>query len=238
MLSCSAQRKSVYCDCGIVTYTLKKFDSRIGDYAVDETFWQQPGIWYRDSLDIEEIKSLTIEEDSLGKEARSVGLLHFTFIDIPARSLYDYTSFSDTARLIKAYTHPDSLPVPGGWTFYIPAKDYPGFDPPVAIGDTSIDGVSYKRRRIGYTNPSLPEQEKQELIAYFRCDKKIPMQFSLLKSFSHKIGCSCVRIDHLPASPGLIPLSQQIEYVADRLTAEEMKVFDAWEQYAKKHPVK
>lgn len=235
--SCSAQNTNIHSGCGMIKYALKKFDKQRNEYIIDETFWQNPRIWYKDSLAIEEIKGLTIEEDTLGKETRTVGLMHFTFIDIPTRSLYEYTSFSDTARLIRKYTQPDSVIVPGGWTFYAPAKEYPGFDPPEILSDTSINGVAYKRRRIKYANPSSVGQKKQESIAYFRCDKKGKMLFSLLKNFSKEIGCPCVRIDHLPDTAGFFPVLQQVEFVSDELTAEELKVFNAWEKNAKNNPL-
>ena len=235
-LSCSVQKNKAQYSCGIIKYALKKFDKQTNEYITDETFWQNPRIWYKDSLAIEEIKGVTIQQEANGKETRSVAVMHFTFIDIPSRSLYEYTSFSDTARLLRKYTQPDSVIVPGGWTFYAPAKEYPGYDLPETMSDTSINGVLYRRMRIKYTNPSLPWQAKQIYVAYFRCDKKDQMIFSLVKDFGEKLGCPCTRLDEMVPSD-VISLSQQIEFVADKLTAEEIKVFDTWEKNAKNNPV-
>ncbi|MET0393584.1 MAG: hypothetical protein ABW019_10610 [Chitinophagaceae bacterium] len=221
----------------MIKYALKKFDRQSNDYIIDEGFWQNPRIWYKDSLAVEEIKGVWISEDSSGNETRFVSVSHFTFIDIPTRSLYDYSSFSDTARLIRKYTHPDSIPVPGGWTFYNPSKEFPGYAPPVKMSDTTISGISYQRMMIGYTDPSSPSPSESRFIAYFRCDKKDWMIFSMVKYFAEKLGCPCTRIDYVTESADLLPLSQQVEFVTGQLTAEELKVFDTWKRNAERNPV-
>jgi hypothetical protein len=234
-ISCTGQRKCN--NCGMIKYSMKNYNPRIHDYIMDETFWQNPRIWYKDSLAIEEIKQMSTDEDPFGNETKTVSIRHFTFIDIKTRSLYDYTSFSDTAKLIRKYTQSDSIPVPGGWTFYGEAKELSGFEPPENLSDTMIDNVLYKRVKLIYINPTSQEKIREESIAYFRCDIKNIM-FSLVKNISKKNGCPCVRKDQIPTSlKNPVAVSLQIEFVANKLTPEELKVFDAWEKNAKKNPV-
>lgn len=229
VVSCNAQSK---CNCGMIKYGLKKYDSLAHNYITDEYFWQNPRIWYRDSFAIEEIKELSIIQSN-GKIEKKVTIGHFTFIDIRKSTLYDYSSFSDTAKLIRKYIQADSIPVPGGWSFYDRShdKEYPGYEPLVLLPDTIIGKVKLKRRMTAYTNPDSEAKDKSRHVSimYFRCDIKKSM-FNLSHYFSRKIGCPCVRIDH----PGAGNSSSQIEFVTDKLTPQEIKIFNIWEKNAKR----
>lgn len=243
-VSCSAQKKCT--NCGIVTGGDKFLNPGTGQYEYLENYGLDQKVWYRDSLVIERILGLYIEEDMDGREKRYTKTLYYTFIDLRTLSFYDYTSFSDTAKIIKKFTQSDTALVPGGWNFYLPIDKIPPVQPPELLADTILEGVTYKRVKIVCDSTTFYDDSSGKLVErkvpqvevlYMRCDKKGTL-FQLRKPLSEKLGCPIVRQDILPSLYVARPLSSQIHFLSETLTPEEIKVFDAWEKNAKMNPVK
>lgn len=228
MLSCSGQNKCT--NCGLVISKLKFLDTINHEYVSNQIYWPDHRIWYKDSLVIEEISGIYIKRDTSGQEQRAVEVLHYTFIDLRSRSFYEYITFSDTAKAIKQYIQPDSLGVPGGSVFYV-ALDVRVTEPVQNMTDTSIDGVAYQRVKF------INNAENVVKIGYLRCDKKGTL-FQFFKAFSEKRGCPMVRFDDMPTVKYPVSASGQVEFIANSLTSEELKVFAAWERNAKLSPIK
>lgn len=226
MLSCSSQRNCT--NCGLVVSKLKFFDTVAYRYIDNQIYWPDHKIWYKDSMVIEEISGIYIKTDTAGQEWRKVEVLHYTFIDLRSRSFYDYITFSDTARIIKQYTQPDSLGVPGGSFFYVP-RDLTITEPVQVFTDTVIENIIYKRIKFSNGNRSS--------IGYLQCDRKGTL-FQFYKLYGEKVGCPMVRIDDLSTPESPISTSSQVDFVIDHLTQEELKVFSAWERNAKRNPIK
>lgn len=227
-LCCSAQ--SDYANCGVVISRVKFLDTISQEYISSQIYWPDHKIWYKDSLVIEEIPGIYIKRNTTGQEWRKIEVLHYTFIDLRSWSFYNYNTFSDTAKVIKRYTQPDSLNVPGGSTFYVP-RDVPVTEPPIDLSDTLIGRTLY--RRVKFINKA----NNTVMIGYLRCDKRGTL-FQYYKLYGKMSGCPLVRIDDLPTSQYPIPTSAQVEFVSDTLTAYELKVFSAWERNAINNPVK
>ncbi|HMK25077.1 MAG TPA: hypothetical protein VK483_03540 [Chitinophagaceae bacterium] len=235
LVSCVSHRK--ISTSGVVVYSHKFYDPAIKDYVRQPTFIPGIKIWYKDSMVIEEIPRIYINTDTNGHVMRYVNPYFYTFIDLPTRSFYDFSTFSDTSKIIKKYTQPDSLGVAGGWNFYSPFE-LPKAAPPVELPDTLMEGINYKRLRLFYYYQRSGELEKfmVEWIGFFRCDKKGTM-FRLDSTYSKMIGCPLVRSEWQPSKQEKFPVSVQIEYIRDSLTPEELRVFKAWGKKAKMDPV-
>ncbi|HMH23009.1 MAG TPA: hypothetical protein VK563_14580 [Puia sp.] len=191
-------------------------------------------IWYMDSFVIEEIKGISIFVDPKGIETRKLSTEFYTFIDLRSKSFYDYKTFSDTARIIKKYTQPDSVAVFGGWNFYAP-HSFHITEPIGKLADTIIKNISYKRVRLVNTIESKTGPWKQITICYLLCGKKTLVRID--NQLSAKMGCPIVRYDIQPTPQDRASLSTEIEFTANTLNPEELKVFNAWEKNMKLNPV-
>lgn len=229
MCSCQAQKS---CDnCGMIMAKLNFFDTLKKDFVYDRLSWPGNKIWYSNNYIIEEITVVNHENNSVGHDTTWVKISYYTFMDLDSKSFYDYTSFSDTARLINKFPEPDSSGAPG-WSFYI-QNDISSTEPPQKLSDTVIREITYKRYK--FINKTKDNGE-QVHIAYSRCDKKGTL-FQFDKKFSDKIGCPIVRVDLFAIPLNRYSLSKEIEFISNTLTEEEIKVFNAWERNARKYPV-
>ena len=233
LLSCSLQKTN---SSGVVLARLYYYDTSQNRYVHNELYWPDVKIYYKDSSIIEQIRYLHLE-DNLGLSKRKVEVDHYTFINLSKRMFYDYTTFSDTAAMIKKYTQPDSVNVLGGWNFYA-YHDTPASEPPVPISDTTIDGTIFKRYRFTNSHKKDLIELKDIVVGYLDCKKKGTM-FQIDKRFSEKRGCPLVRTDNFfdgPPGP-FSKTSARMEFLSDSLTPEEAKVFDVWEKNARQNPV-
>jgi hypothetical protein len=223
LYSCTAQKKSHQ---EFIILTSSFYEPSQKKYVIDQKYAPDHKIWYKDSMVIQEIPGLHLY-DSTGSENRWVDTQWYTFIDLRTKTFYDYQSFSDTARLIKEYTQADSVPVVGGWNFYI-QRDLPGQKPVIYLSDTTIESIIYKRIK-------LEEDKGNTTIGYLRCDKKKSV-FRFDNALSKNLGCPIVRMDLIPKE-GLVygSFSSSIVFVKDTLSAYEIRVFNAWEIKAKKN---
>ena len=191
-------------------------------------------LWYKDSLIIAELFRIDIEEDNNGHETWKAVIYGYTFIDLRTKSFYDYTTFSDTARIVDKYTQPDTGRVKGGWNFF---DNRPVIYPEnlETLPDTVIENISYKRVKSSRVFKTGQVDENVFQVGYFRYDKKNSF-FFLDKPLSKQIGYPMVRVDHLTPSRQTWIMTE-IEFLPDQLTKEEIKVFDAWQKNAKNNPV-
>jgi hypothetical protein len=234
------QAKSQCTNCGIAVFKGSFYNPTLSKYVNRQTDYPNIKVWYRDSCVIEKIEGINIKS-TVGLhysgerlEKRWIVLIDYVFIYLPTHSFYRYKTFADTAKLAEQFTKPDSIQTSGVWNFYAStAKNMPDSINPMT--DTTIKNINYKRKMLVYFDKDSAKTPFY-FIGYFRCDKKGTM-FQLEKSLSEKVGCPMVRSDGLPNPRRPRPLQLEVKYEADHLTPEEMKVFDAWEKYAKAHSV-
>ncbi|MBN8673228.1 MAG: hypothetical protein J0L56_03780 [Chitinophagales bacterium] len=196
------------------------------------TFTHYLRIWYKDSIVIEENTGVNTVTDEKNKTTVTYPIISYRFIDLKNKMLYDYKTFSDTAALINKAILPDSLMTDIGWSFYSEkAPIIHGI--PESLSDTMIGNVNYKRARFSYTWHNL---QKDFIIGYFRCDGKGNM-FSLEKAYSRSLNCRMAKYYAYKIGITAPVASKEVDYISNSLTAEELRVFAAWEKNAKEIPV-
>jgi hypothetical protein len=138
---------------------------------------------------------------------------------------YNYGCFSDTAAVLKRYSDVDSVVKNGGWNFYSTRKfEYNASN---NLSDTVINHTDYGRIRLD----KKVNGTSAYLIVYFRCDKKRTL-VKVFKPLSDSIGCPIVRDDSFIRDK--LFMSRELEFRSDKLSQNELKVFEAWEKNAKK----
>lgn len=232
--SCTGQKSCT--KCGIIVSKMKFMTPSQYEYTSVPTYGKDQKIWYKDSMVIEEIKYLYIRQVNNDQEERKEVVDHYTFIQLPTRSFYNYATLTDTAKILKKYTQPDSEAVFSGWNFYR-YWDTQISEPLQNLPDTTINKIIYKRVKMINTINSEKGKWRHIKIGYFRCDKRGTI-FQYDKRLSEKIGCPMVMYHDLPDPHNKYSSLYQIEFVTDTLTPEELKVFAAWERNAKRNPVK
>lgn len=226
-LSCSIPKK-INPDRGIVQQI-----TRFYDIAGTPTFTHYLKIWHKENLAIEEILGVTTVTDTANITSVSYPVILYRFIDLKKRVLYDYKTFSDTAKIIHKAILPDSLMLDYGWSFYSErAPKIQGI--PEQLSDTIIDEVYYKRAKFIYT---WHDPKKNFLVGYFRCNGKGD-KFSLEKEYSRKLNCTMVKYFDFKAGRVNPFASKEVNFISDTLTAKELKVFSAWEKNMFKYSIK
>lgn len=189
-------------------------------------------IWYRDSSVIEEINRIGTITNGSGVTRTEYTLILYRYIELKSKTLYDYKSFSDTAKIIHKAILPDSMMLDYGWTFYSD-KIIKIKGEPEALTDTTIDNLNYKRAKFSFERH---DPKKNFLIGYLRCDRK-EILFSLEKRYSRESNCTMVKFFDFKVGRERPYASQEVDFISDMLTSEETKVFDAWERNAKQNPM-
>ena len=187
-------------------------------------------IWYQDSIVVEEVVRIESSTDPANKTTVSYPVEVYKYFDLVHRNWYDYRTFADTSRIVRSGILPDSL-VRGtdwrGWAFYtnsVRMKSEPEVLTDTIIGDTKYMRIKFSKlnRPSGYYS-----------IGYLRYDNKGKL-FSLNKNFSSKVNCTMTRYDEFKET-GLAPFATtELEFLSDTLSANELRVFQAWKENAKK----
>lgn len=218
---------------GLVIQKVRTYDSSTNSFILPKYF-KDFKIWYKDSLVIEEANHLTISTDAFQNETWEFILDKYIFIDLRNMSFYEYNSFSDTATLLRQYTQDDSVHIDGGWNFYSYTPLVPDYNPET-LTDTTMYGVTYNRFKRSRTILNDDCKKISVFIGYLRCDKKGSI-FQFDKAFGEKMGCPLVMYE-AKIIPDITWIKNELEFVADKLSPEELKVFATWEKFARKNQV-
>ena len=195
-------------------------------------------LWRKDSSIIEEIKRTDHHTDTTGHTTIKTFLDHYTFVDLKTGSYYNYSSFSDTAKLLKIYSSADRAELIGwDFTYYRGEKKTQITRPVEALPDTTIENILFKRYKIFFLNNNPTNPVELGVMGYARCNKRGTL-FDYGISLGTVQACPITRMDYMVTKADPLPLSFQTEFVSDTLSQEELKVFAAWEKYAKENPVK
>ncbi|MEI7736812.1 MAG: hypothetical protein WCI49_15195 [Ferruginibacter sp.] len=231
--SCTAQKNCN--NCGIVIYKMMLYKPEIKKYIPEETYYPDTKIWYSDSTVI--VKTMGINAPTVDwvETKREIVLMYYTYIDLRKMLFYKYASFSDTAKIIQSYNEAQSDTVFWGvnWRFYQP-KNIPYTEPLQNMDDTIIEKKIFKRIKL--INNSGNDTNKIS-IAYFDCKQKATM-FVINKALTDIAGCPMVKYYILPSIKWPTALAGELDFISDKLTEEELKIFDAWGNNVKKYPVK
>lgn len=178
-------------------------------------------IWFKNNRSIQEVPLLLFTEDSSGQKT-SFKIKHYSYLDPDENVCYNFSSFSDTARVLRHYSDIDSVSNDGrngGWNFYSNEKFE--YDSLTNLSDTVINNSTFGRIRLDkkFNGNSV------YLILYFRYDKKGTL-VKVFKSLSDSLGCPVVRDDNFIKNR--LFMTRELEFVSDKLLPEELKVFEAW----------
>ena len=195
------------------------------------TFTDVLRIWYKDSAVIEEIHR--INTVTVGDSTTvTYPLILCRYIHLRTKTYYDYKTFSDTAKIFNKAVLPDSQMRDYGWSFYsdkvLRIKGIPE-----SLSDTVIDNITYKRVKFSFERH---DPKKHFVVGYLRCDGRGEL-FSMEKQYSRERNCTMVKFFDFEYGREKPYASQEIEFVSDTLTKEEVKIFDVWEQNARQNPI-
>jgi len=191
--------------------------------------------WYKNQMTIKTVKGFY--STTTNKQTTTTYPVHcYLFKYKPTGMMYEYRNFSDTALALQKFKSTDSVNLVSE-KFIAHYEDEPTPERKVVkeekLQDTLIENGEYKRRFIHLKDLA---GKSHYFITYARCDEK----YRFLKSFKldlksgEKVGCPVTKYYAISSPENKLPLfSQEIIFLADSLTKEEEKVFDAWEKRAK-----
>jgi hypothetical protein len=189
-------------------------------------------IWYKDSVAIEEVNRTNTVTDIAGVTTVNYELILYRYIDLKTKTLYDYKSLTDTAKIVNKASLPDTMMKDYGWSFYSDKIILIQGQPEMLI-DTIIENEPYKRIKYSLLHQ---DPKKNFDIGYLKCDGKQSM-FSLEKHYSRKINCTMVKNFSFQYGNQYPYASREVSYISDTLSKQELKVFEAWERNAKNNPI-
>lgn len=187
--------------------------------------------WYQDSAAIEEVVIISRATDTAGRTTVSYPIESYKYIDLKNKYWAEYKTFSDTARITRSGVLSDSLFIGHGWAFHINGLQMKS--EPEVLADTVIGMVKYMRIKF---EKLKSKRTDTYVIGYLRYDNKCKL-FSLEKKFSSKVNCTMTRYDDFREGSLKPFASTELEFLSDTLSENELKIFDAWERYARSNPV-
>ena len=187
-------------------------------------------IWCKDSSQIHQVKGVVTTSTNRVTET-TFPVYGYLYKYFPTETIYEYGSFSDTARLLQKFGFYDSVMLKAGQPFY----EGRTADPPIflkALNHTVIDGKKYKReilKRTAYWGA------ENYYMTYFLCND-YPGIFDLYNLGLPKSNPSCpvIKWYGITSPSNYTPhMSEELILKADTISASEKKVFDAWEKRAR-----
>lgn len=195
-------------------------------------FVMKSRVWYRDSFAIEEVLSLNTVIDFNNVEQTKTVTKYYRFNNLRKKSFYQFKNFHDTSICFKQYSFADSFQVDGGWGFNYERK-INILDTIGILGDTLINSTLYKQLKVKAMIGNRPAY----LYCFFRCDKSI-YPFNFDPELSDKMRCPLTILYSMDSTYTQAYIANEIKFIRNKLTPAETRVFNAWEQYAREHPVK
>ncbi len=225
ILSCSQRySKVVSIRKGVIKDVIIFYDLKDSALHIDSTM--QKKMWFTDSLIIDEVWGVYILSDS-EKSTVDYRLQYYRFTDLRTKDVLIFSNFSDTAKAWERYNIYDSTDIVGGWDFKRKWEDKTfkfRF-----LRDTIISQVKYKI----YIAKGPDTTKNDALFAYAAASNMYPI-FSLDYNLSNEIKLPILKTDYSTTQEvASRVVNSSLILLRDTLTAEEEKVFKAWEQYAK-----
>jgi hypothetical protein len=181
-------------------------------------------ILFKGNLSIQEVPLINFFKDS-SDEKTTFKIKHYSYLDPEKNLCLNFKNFSDTAMIFKFYSNIDSVQVDGGWNFLSDQRFQ--YESLIPLSDTVMDGVTYGRVRL---NKKF-NNNNANLDVYTNCAKK-GLLIKLFKPLSDSLGCPIVRDDSFIQNK--LFMTRELEFVSDDLSQDELRVFEAWENNAKK----
>ncbi len=218
LLAYSCTTTKICKNCGVVEYRLRDSDIRTGK-AYPVLSMRDRKLWFYDSLVIAEGTRLYFE--CINGDCKTQTLVDkYFFINLRTCSFYEFSSLSDTARLLDKYKQPDSGRVKGGWNFFDnnPVLENKNISP---LPDTIIDGHQVSR----VIQIKKSDKGSQMVIGYIDCKTKIPFSWDL--AYTQQTGCKVIKLEFITNGEPY-SFSSEIKQVANDLDQKMIHVFEVW----------
>jgi hypothetical protein len=228
--SCNAQR--TYANSGVAVVKTRYFDTMTKQY-VRANNDRDNFMWFKDSLVIQEVEHIYQNTDENNNVTWKIVVERYKFIDLRTKEIFEYRTFSDTAKVIKKCTQSDSSCIKECWKFWS-EYDFMQIGKVSIMSDTMINGITYKRAKRWIYLISEKGETDESLYAYFRIDKpQGPIAFD--NPFSKKIGYPMVKFEVIYTPQVYSNSLAEIEYLPRKLTKHEIDIFTSWERNSKKY---
>lgn len=222
-IGCIAQTKRSHM--GVVSVGFRLYKQ-----VATPSFRQNHKVWFKDNWVIKEVKVTKFKTDENDKQTVEEAVQYYLFANLDSNFFYEYGTFSDTASLKRKFFENETTKVTDATELYFKKNiDYTGV--PESLNDTIVEDIVYKRIKF---RTKLGEDDVFT-IAYFRCDIENPLY--VVNRYSG-LNCPIVKVYDYPPDFSRPIESLEVKYLSDTLTAEEIKVFNAWERNEKNNPVK
>jgi hypothetical protein len=213
----------------VVEYIVKQYYPDAPNLS--KPFWDfREKCWFADSFAIEEIRQLNITENTKGIKSQRFDIRHYRFTDLRKQMIYEFNTFTDSAKLIRKYAYSDSVPVVSGWGFN-KAKNWEYKGNTELIADTIYDNNPYKRAKI----TKVLNDIHYTLLCYFDCARSGTI-FNMDPDLSAKTGCPLVKLYYFSPQKKGLHMTLEVKFISSSLTKEEKKIFDAWRNFTDVNP--
>ena len=190
-------------------------------------------LWQKDSTVIQE--NYTIKTNTThGVKTTKYIPLFCRYIDLKTRCFYDYLSFSDTATCYRTGKIDHLTREDNGYHFFWDHV-YEISSSPTMLSDTTIKGQTYMRAKYYLKDV---DSTRVFFIGFFPVKQSYNF-FSIEDKFSRQKNWF-MKINHeyhqnRANFPSVI---SEVDFIENKFSEAETQVFNAWEEYARDHPVK
>lgn len=199
------------------------YDGTNHRYYSNEAMFPDTKIWFKDSLVIENLKFVNNSRKNDVLQNVSIKSLCYIFFDIKNNKKNIYEHLADTAILYSLPNYDKDKLGTNLWSL----GDTTLNSTPIVMFDTLINNFPYKRLQFQWGQPG----KKETWIAYARCSKE-PGIIDLSKWASAKLGCPVLALERPATKDNPVGYMNVLEIISEKLTAEELAVFEAWEKRA------
>lgn len=201
-----------------------------------EAFMGKIKVWQKGDIFLQEVYVVTTESDAR-KNVTTYVPLFCRLINIQSEVFYDYYSLSDTSKCFRKGKTSEIPMNDGTWKFF--SEEWLSFQaPPKVLHDTLIGNKKF-RQILFYQKGNGNDSTRNFSIGLFPYDKAYSI-LSLEKEYSRNKDWFLEKIlDYYYTKNGpVLNAIRENKFLADKLTEHETNVFNAWEKYAREHPVK
>lgn len=232
LYSCGVSKKcKVFC--GKFLHEERTLDT-LSNKLIIPKYHKDSKIWIMDSLVIEEIMGVNIVRDENGKETFDVIPERYTFINLKNKSIYEFSSFSDTAHLLAKYSEKNSRGK-RNWLFF-KYSDSLEFKDIQKLSDSVIDNYTFTRYQISKEQIRKEKSESRVLYRYYTDCREKNIFLTFHKRISENTNCAVLKSDIIYIDAKIFYHHNLVKQ-SSNLSYEELKVFNAWKKYSILNPV-
>jgi hypothetical protein len=218
----SCKSREAVSDAGWVQLRLDIFPPSSKERGNDTSGFRS-NIWYRDSLIIEESRSLHSKTDTSGITVNTTVVDFYRFYNLRTKTIYIFKKLSDTANPIDQHRFSDSSKYRiGGWGFDID-KNFEYIGKPEILPDSIENGRSAKRIQL------RRKRYHWDAVSVLSYNCSVPAFFDMAPMFYSMTGCPCTSIYTYFTNDETAPSNiSTFDFIRSHLLDNEKIIFDAW----------